>query len=67
MKYECVGFNHLNGTAALVNAVAIVELDRSEISEEQNVRCNAAHLKCFRLARVFDCGALASDAKGVKF
>jgi len=45
MENETVCLNHTYRLAALLNAVPVIQLDRSQVTEEQNVRSNIPDLK----------------------
>ncbi len=45
MENETVCLNHMYRLAALLNAVPVIQLDRSQVTEEQNVRGNVPDLK----------------------
>ena len=53
MQHERVGFEHLDESPALREAVTLVELHRAEICEQQNLRSVRAHVEAFeRLGRL---------------
>ncbi len=62
MQIERIGLDHLNGFAALVDAVAVIELDCAQIRKKQNIRSEGSDLKCLRQGGILDRGALGSQA-----
>ena len=48
----------------MLDCVAVIELHRAEIAEQQNIRRDIAHLKRSRRRRLFDGDSLRTDAHG---
>ena len=48
MQDQRIGADHLDGAPAMIDGIAVVELHRAEIAEQQNVRRDIAHLETNR-------------------
>jgi hypothetical protein len=59
---ERVGPDHIHGAAAMIQRVAMIELDRAQVGEQQNVRRDFSHLERGGLFGMFERGALAPDS-----
>jgi hypothetical protein len=59
---ERVRPDHLDCFATMLDAVAIVELDRAEIRKEKDVGRHVPHLERSRSLRLLDAGALRAQA-----
>ena len=58
VKDESVGPDHRDRAAAVLDPVAVVELDGAQVREKRNRRSRVAHFKARRLRRIFERFAL---------
>ena len=61
MQHQRVGLDHLHRSPALVQTIAVVQLDSPQIGEQWDRRSPSSDLEALRLARIFQCLALRAD------
>src|SRR5262245_47171426 len=54
MQDQCIRFNHLDCTSALIDSVAIIKLNCTEIGEQENIGCCRTNLESVVKVSIFN-------------
>src|SRR5262245_31002194 len=64
MQNQPIGADHLDGPAAMIDGVAVVELHSAEIREQENIRGDIANLERIGYRWLFDRNPLGANTHG---